>query len=71
MAKKMLEHRNLLFEEKMLDTHFTKEWILEQYPHATLFPLIVWDGFYIGGSKELRHKLHESDLNTPLQLLNE
>lgn len=69
MAKKMLKHRDMPFEEKVLDVHYTKQWLTEQYPTAQVFPVIVWDGYYIGGSKELRSKLTEVSLNE--QLLNE
>jgi len=56
--------------EKILDRDFTREHLLETYPTAKTFPVIVVDGFYIGGYTQLAEKLNE-ELNKPQILLNE
>ena len=52
-AKNMLISKNIVWSEKKLDIDFTKNQLLETYPSATLFPVVVVDGFYIGGYSDL------------------
>jgi hypothetical protein len=44
--------------------------LVENYPSAKSFPLIIIDGFYIGGYEQLKNKLNESS-DTTQKLLNE
>jgi glutaredoxin len=69
-AKSALNGLNIPFEEKMLDRDFTREMLLESYPTAKTFPVIVIDGFYIGGYTQLQQKLDEEFKDTR-RLLNE
>ena len=69
-AKNVLTAHNIQFEEKMLNRDFTREILQEQYPSARTFPVVVVDGFYIGGYAQLAEKLNEVN-NTKQQLLNE
>lgn len=69
-AKNVLTINNIQFKEKMLDVDFTREILLEQYPTAKTFPVVVIDGFYIGGYAQLAEKLNEQN-NSTQQLLNE
>jgi glutaredoxin 3 len=69
-AKNVLRTNNIQFEEKMLNRDFTREHLLETYPTAKSFPVVVVDGFYIGGYTQLAEKLNEQ-LNNTQQLLNE
>ena len=69
-AKNVLTTHGIQFEEKMLDRDFTREILQEQYPTAKSFPVVVIDGFYIGGYTQLAEKLNESN-NSTQQLLNE
>ena len=69
-AKNVLRNHNIAFEEKMLDRDFTREILLETYPSAKTFPVVVVDGFYIGGYTQLAQRLTEEKSNTS-QLLNE
>jgi glutaredoxin 3 len=69
-AKNVLTSHGIQFEEKMLDRDFTREILQEQYPTAKTFPVVVVDGFYIGGYSQLAQKLNEEN-NTTQQLLNE
>ena len=69
-ARKLLESHGVSFNEKVLDVNFTKEQLLENYPTAKTFPVIVIDGFFIGGYSQLIARLNE-EFNDPRQLLNE
>jgi glutaredoxin len=66
----VLRTNNINFEEKVLNRDFTKEILLETYPKAKSFPVVVVDGFYIGGYTQLTEKLNERN-NDTTQLLNE
>lgn len=69
-AKSVLKSRGILFQEQKLNEDFTREYILEKFPYAKTFPIIVVDGFYIGGYDQLVMKLNEELVNTQ-KLLNE
>jgi glutaredoxin len=69
-SKTALRNANIPFEEKMLDVDFTREQLLEQFPYAKSFPVVVVDGFHIGGYTQLQQKLNEEFSNTQ-KLLNE
>ena len=70
LAKMELNNRNIPFEEKVLGRDFTKEILLEAYPTAKSFPVVVVDGFFIGGYSQLNQRLSEEYSNKS-QLLNE
>jgi len=69
MAVGFLRQKNIEFLEHKLDVNFTKEFLLEKYPTAKTFPVIIVDGYHIGGYKELRE--HVSSQQNNQQLLNE
>ena len=52
-ARTLLTERGVQFIEKKLNKDFTREWLLETYPSARTFPVIVVDGFHIGGFIQL------------------
>lgn len=56
-AKSLLAEHNILFSEKQLNVHFTREWLVEKYPAARTYPVVVVDGFYVGGYSELNEQL--------------
>jgi len=68
-AKSLLEMRNISFKEHVLDSDFTREFLLEKFSTAKTFPVIVVDGFYIGGYTDLRNLLEQQSTNQ--KLLNE
>ena len=68
--KSVLKSRGINFQELKLNEDFTREYILEKYPYAKTFPIVVVDGFYIGGYDQLIIKLNEELVNTQ-KLLNE
>ena len=47
-AKMILATRNIPYKELKLNEDYTKEHLLELYPSATTFPVVVVDGFNIG-----------------------
>jgi glutaredoxin len=69
-AKTLLATKGIGYTEMKLNEDFTREFLVENYPSAKSFPLIVIDGFYIGGYEQLKNKLNESSNNTQ-KLLNE
>lgn len=69
-AKILLDVNSIAYEEKTLNVHFTREHLLENFPTAKTFPVIVVDNFYIGGYNQLK-TLVESKGHDTKQLLNE
>ena len=69
-AKMLLANRGMGYTELKLNEDFTRENLLEMYPSAHSFPVIVVDGFNIGGYTELNKMLNEETQNTK-KLLNE
>jgi glutaredoxin len=69
-AKNLLNTRNKLFTEYKLGVDYTREQLLEKFPNARTFPVVVIDGFHIGGFTEL-NKILTEELNDTRKLLNE
>jgi glutaredoxin 3 len=69
-AKQLLNTMNIPFTEQKLGVDFTREIILEKYPNAKSYPIVVVDGFHIGGYTQLAEKVNES-ANDSRKLLNE
>jgi glutaredoxin 3 len=69
-AKRLLESNNIPYTEHKLNVHFTREQLLKLFPTAKTYPVVVIDGFNIGGYTELNEKLTNDYQNTQ-QLLNE
>lgn len=63
-TKKLLESRKISYKEYHLDRDFTKELLTEKYASARTYPVVVVDGFFIGGYNELTTKLLESDMQS-------
>lgn len=63
-AKQVLRDRQIQFVEYKLNEDFTREIILEMFPEAKTFPVVVVDGFRIGGFTELRQMLNEEMKST-------
>jgi glutaredoxin 3 len=60
MARNALKSGGIPFTEKKLGTHFTRERLLEDFPTAKTFPIVVVDGFYIGGYTQLLETLQKN-----------
>lgn len=69
-AKMLLASRNISYNELKLNEDFTRESLLEIFPNARSFPIIVVDGFNIGGYTELQKMILEETQDTR-KLLNE
>lgn len=69
-AKQLLTTMGIPFSEQKLDRDFTREILLERYPHAKSYPVVVVDGFHIGGYTQLVEKVNEQT-SSMKQLLNE
>lgn len=59
-AVNLLRATGTPFTEQKLSVHFTRETLLEKFPTAKTFPVVVVDGMYIGGYNELREELKKS-----------
>lgn len=69
-AKQLLKTFNIPFNEQLLGREFTREILLEKFPYAKSYPLVVIDGFHIGGYSQLEEKINE-EYKSDKQLLNE
>lgn len=58
-AKKLLQSKNMSYSEQVLGSDFTREFLIERFPDASTYPIVVIDGFNIGGYNELFMKLNE------------
>lgn len=70
-AKALMTSRGIRYTELKLNEDFSREFLLENFPSAKSFPVIIVDGFYIGGYNELRSKLNEQQLNSTQKFLSE
>lgn len=57
-AKKFLDSRGIVYEEKRVGIDYTKEQLLEAVPNAKTVPQIFIDGEYVGGYTELVQKFN-------------
>lgn len=69
-AKTLMNTKGINYTEMRLGEDFTREYLVENYPTAKTFPVIIVDGFYIGGYQELQKMLTEQT-ETTQKLLNE
>lgn len=58
-AKMLLANKGVQYTELKLNEDFTKESLMQLFPSAKTFPIIVVDGFNIGGFTELQKMLTE------------
>ena len=69
-AKVLLASKNIPFSELKLNDDFTRDNLLEMFPNAKTFPVVVVDGFNIGGFQQLQTMISEQTASTA-KLLNE
>ena len=69
-AKVLLASKNIQFTELKLNEDFSRDNILEMFPNAKTFPVVVVDGFNIGGFTQLQTMISEQKTSTA-KLLNE
>jgi glutaredoxin len=70
MAKGLLQTKNIGYVEQKLDVDFTRDGLVEKYASAKTYPVIVVDGFYIGGYTQLKTLLERRE-NDQRKLLTE
>ena len=58
-AKDLLTMEQLPFNYLTLGTHFSLDELMELFPHARTFPMIVKDGEVVGGYSELAESLKQ------------
>jgi glutaredoxin 3 len=58
-AKQLLRIHNKDFIEYKLDEDFTREILLSKFPEAKTYPVVVVDGFHIGGFDQLQRQINE------------
>jgi glutaredoxin 3 len=68
-AKKLMTNSNVRYIENRLNIDFTRENLVEKYATAKTYPVVVVDGFYIGGFAELSRLLNENDKNSKMILM--
>jgi glutaredoxin len=60
----LLSSRGVAYNEMKLNEDFTRETLQQLFPSATTFPVIVVDGFNIGGFNQLQKMLNEQTNTT-------
>lgn len=70
-AKQLLTTHGKNYIEYKLDEDFTREILLSKFPEAKTFPVIVVDGFNIGGFDQLKQHLVEETSDTRKILLEQ
>lgn len=70
-AKILLRNWNIPYIENKLDVDFTRQNLVEKYSTARTYPVIVVDGFYIGGYEELSTLLEKRAENTSKLLIGD
>lgn len=63
-AKELLQKTGIPYAESRLDVDFTRAMLVEKFSTAKTYPVIVVDGFYIGGYTELSALIEERVRNS-------
>jgi glutaredoxin 3 len=63
-AKMLLASKGISYKEMKLNEDFTRDYLLELYPSAATFPVVVVDGFNIGGFTQLQKMINEQTNQT-------
>lgn len=69
-AKIVLKGDNLQFTEMVIDKDITREEVQQLYPGASLLPIVVYDGAYIGSYNDLLDFANQLRGNTQCQTTN-
>lgn len=56
-AKMLMSSKGINYKELKLDEDFSREHLLNTFPSATTYPVIVVDGFNIGGYMQLQEMI--------------
>ena len=69
-AKDLMNNKGIAYQEYKLDVDFTRAILSEKYSTAKTYPVMVVDGFYIGGFNEFKTVVEQS-LHDTKQYLRE
>lgn len=69
-AKNILTTLKLEYKNYTFGRDFSREYLLEKFPSARSYPVVVVDGEYIGGYTELEMRIMEQRQNFGKTLLN-
>lgn len=61
-AKTFMRENNIPYIEYKLDLDFTRDYIVEKFPFASTYPVILVEGIYIGGFTDLKTLYESGDL---------
>jgi len=70
-TKQLLRVHKREYIEYKLGEDFTREILLSKFPEAKTFPVVVVDGFHIGGFNDLQRQLNEQTNDTRKILMEE
>lgn len=70
-AKMILKMHGRDFVEYKLDEDFTREILVSKFPEAKSYPVVVLDGFHIGGFDQLKKHLTEETSDNRKVLLED
>lgn len=70
-AKNLLRIHNKDFVEYKLNEDFTREILLSKFPEAKTYPVVVVDGFHIGGYDQLQRQINEERQDSRKVLLED
>ena len=59
-AKNLMNNKGIAYQEYKLDVDFTRAILSEKYSTAKTYPVMVVDGFYIGGFNEFETIVEQS-----------
>ena len=62
-AKTLLKVKGIEHEITVVGEDITKEQLLEMFPNARTFPVVLDDNTYIGGFAELRNWVYSRDMS--------
>lgn len=69
-AKELLNSKGISYNERKNGVDFSRDFLTENYPSAKTYPVVIIDGFHIGGYNELKKLIEENSKDTKI-LLNE
>lgn len=70
-AKNILNSMKLSYRDYVVERDVSREYILEKFPNARSYPIVVVNGEFIGGYLELEMRVFEQRENFGKQLLVE
>lgn len=70
-AKNLLKMHKREYIEYKLHEDFTRDILLSKFPEATTYPVIVVDGFHIGGYDQLQKQINEETMDNRRLLVEE